>query len=1063
MPSVIEDGVAYMLLLDGIPTVFVTSEAVDDAYVQTLGFTRAYPGLQFPTSLPATIDLRTGLLEGSGATIQIEDVDDTLPEIFGVNLDQSEPLLSTVPAGTTALGATYYSKHIGVEFVGPAGERRQCSCVPTWNVGFSHVGANQAAVTTAEASPVSDAPVTWAGRRFALYRLVLDADGNWPDLTDEDERLASRVYWGTLTGRGEHEGKTWSLQCAGMESWLGGSLGTSFTQAELPAEVGLTINEDAQEHVLIGVLDIVDLFEETEPEDDINAVRFTDPTTNTALLVGAESYEDVAAALDSFLSILESDNSYGVALTDIGESGLRYSTADGEDGVMVLWDRSEMSMADKYCLRLRIVAHHKVFKALGYDPLTQNSSVDPIDNFDKFGQFGRPAGDGTTAKAYISQWGIDYPNHFLGTFWSGDAVAMKAKLEGASGTSAEHTGSGGAERYWPTIYRGGCNVFDFGATNQVVKVIGYEPLFLSSSNAVPLPHDPDDSESVLSISGVGAVTHQGIAIFTGPFRDETDPKADVTKISLPARVAWRQNSDGSVATEDGRPVLAIYEWPDPRLYGFDHKQPSLWATWRTPPDDGEPLTVRSMLVLEHGAGSDVVGYVIARLLASTGAAGAWSGYGLGSGATLTTGPNDLGIAGIGDEEIGRFTDAETPAYSLGIPAEMIAVADEVGSLESALDAMADDDVNRCKAIVGKVVSARDVIKSLLSPSGWCVGLAGGRYGLFDPFGFQAPSLESGVITMEDIAADPGNPSSAIPTQKLRKWAPLDRIKLEARVNPITGSFARAETLRSQDQDAWYRKQSLEHGVDGSHLIHPTILGMKGASWLPEWLERWRQITRWWSRQHFECTLTVHASGATEFFPGAPVAITNAWLVNTAGAVYGVTQAPGYVLSSNLNCEEETLEITCIVDASSLRLYAPAARAVRYDQDEESEGYRLLVDDDYLDIRGNTGTFDVDGFLEPDWSTVGGDTLIEVFSSFDGLTWTGGIYGTIDSVSEAEGGHWLNLTGALTGETYLRDQHHIVVVREHADQSAAWPIQVFAAIGNKSGQYDGSTLSPKFKD
>jgi hypothetical protein len=191
-----------------------------------------------------------------------------------------------------------------------------------------------------------------------------------------------------------------------------------------------------------------------------------------------------------------------------------------------------------------------------------------------------------------------------------------------------------------------------------------------------------------------------------------------------------------------------------------------------------------------------------------------------------------------------------------------------------------------------------------------------------------------------------------------------------------------------------------------------------------------------------------------------VEITNPWLVNPAAASYGVTSAPGYVLSRSVNAKAETCQITCLVSGGTLLLYAPAALATRYDDNEVAEGYRLFVEDDYLSIR--SGTFDCQGFVEPGWSTAGGDASIEVFS-FDGSTWTGGIYGTVDSVNAAAGNCYIKLTGALTGATWYRDRHHIVVLREATNQAAAWPLVVYAPIGNKSGNYTGSTKTHKFKD
>lgn len=1061
------EHVQYLLLIDGIATAFATSEEVTDEYVATLGFSRAYPGLHYPDGISTSINLRAGVLDGSSCSFEIEDIDDTLAELFAVSLDDAEPLLVKVEAGTTALSnPSLQGMCIGTETIGPAGERRRHSCVPGWHVGMTHISEQQAEVTNVAASPVSERPVLWAGRRACLYRLVRTDDGGWPDLTVESERLAARVWFGTLTGQGEHFERTWTLRCAGEESWYMGSLGTGVTQTPYPIEVGVQLNEDAGEHALVGWLDLVSLFDET----DVVHV-YAPQTTDTALLSGADSYADLVAGVHSFLQILASDNSQGTALNAEGVntmSGLRCEGGPGSEGIAIRWDRDayveeHAPVSDGRSLRLKLLISEKVLKGLGYDPASQ-TTVDPLDE-SRFVTFER------------SPLEIDYPNHWLMTCWSatGYAMSVKAKTVVDTGgfTDWPHTNYDGDWRIWPPIYPGGANVFDLSATLQPFRIIESDPVFLSSSASVPLPADPEDLTSPATIPGIGEVTHQGLVAITGPYRDATNPEAEVETITLVARVAWREGGEGSVLTENTRPKLVIYEWPDPKLYGIAGLKtlPSLWGARRLSDDIADQHVMRPLMVLEHSRSADVAGYELARLLASTGGVGGWytddtlttPAYGLSGAAVLDVGPNDLGLEGFGDEKLGRFTDAEVSSFALAVPAEMIAVgADEQNSFESAIEQMADSDLFRCKIVLGKVASALDVVKSILAPFGWCISLAGGKFGLFDPFRFQAPLSDSGVITSESLGGKPGDPRSAIPEQSLRKWAPIDRVELDARMDPVTGSHARKEFVLSPDPGQQYRHQSIAHKVDGSHLVWPALPDTKGSNWLPAWLERWRDVCRFWAVQHFEAKVTLPAWRHAEFWPGSVVSITNAWLVNPSGATYGVTQAPGYVLSRTFSARTETIDLTIFVNAKTLRLYAPAAKCFHYVENEGGEGYRLRCEDDYLGIRGNTGTFDVDGFVEPPWSTVGGNASIEVFA-FDGTTWTGGIYGTVDSINAEAGNCHIQLTGPLTGATWWRAQHHIVVLRNAADQAAAWPFEVYAPIGNKAGNYEGSNKSPKFTE
>lgn len=1060
------EHVQYLLLIDGVATALATSEEVTDEYVATLGFSRAYPGLHYPDGVSISINLRAGVLDGSSPLFEIEDVDGTLAGLFAVSLEDAEPLLVKVEAGTAPLGASLYGKCIGTETIGPAGERRRHSCVPGWHVGMTHISEQQAEVTNVAASPVSDDPVIWPGRRACLYRLVRTDDGGWPDLTDESERLAARIWFGTLTGQGEHYAGTWTLRCAGEASWYMGSLGTGVSQTPYPIEVGVQLDEDAGEHVLVGWLDLVSIFDETSV-DHIYAPQ----TTNTALLSGADSYADLVTGVNSFLQILASDNSQGTALNAEGTnttSGLRYA-GPGSEGIAIRWDRGAYieeyggPLNDGRCLRMQLLASAKVLKGLGYDPAAQ-ASVDPLDGA-RFVVFER------------SPLLIDYPDHWLMTVWSATPYAMSLKTKTAQdpGTSSNwpHTNAFGEWRIWPPIYPGGANVFDLSATLQPFQLIEHGPVFLSSSKGVPLPADPDDPTSPATIPGVGQVTHQGLVAITGPYRDETNPEAEVETITLVARVAWRENGEGSVSTENSQPKLVVYEWPDPKLYGIGGTRtlPSLWGARRVAIDTADQHVMRPLMVLEHSRSSDVAGYELARMLASTGGVGGWytdgtfttPAYGLSSPAVLDVGPNDLGLAGIGDEKLGRFTDAEVSSFALAVPAEMIAVAaDGQNSFEAAIEQMAESDLFRTKIVLGKVASALEVVRSILAPFGWCISLAGGKFGLFDPFRFQPPLTDSGVITNESLAGKPGDPRSAIPEQSLRKWAPIDRVELDARMDPVTGSHARKEAVLSPDPGESYRSQSIAHKIDGSHLVWPGLPNTKGSSWLPAWLNRWREVCQWWGVQHFEATVTLPAWRHAEFWPGSVVSITNAWLVNPTGASYGVTQAPGYVLSRTVSARTETIELKILVSAKTLRLYAPAAKSFHYVENEGGEGYRLRCDDDYLGMRGNTGTRDVDGFVEPAWSTAGGDADIEIFE-FNGVAWTRGIYGVVQGINSEPGNCYIQLTGPLTGARWYRHRHHIVVLRNAAEQTAAWVFNVYAPIGDKNGNYEGSNKSPKFTE
>lgn len=1012
--------VAYVLLIDGIPTVFTTSEDVTNAHVAAWGFVTAYPGLHFPTRLPASLDLRSGMLQGSSATFDIHDIDGTLPALFANSWDDAEPLngVSNIsPADDPAPGVVW-GKYVGTETIGAAGERRRYSCVPGWHVGMWHVGGEQALEAGLGSAPVSDVPVVWAGRRVCLHRIVWDGS-SWSDLTDSTTARSTRVWFGTLLGQGDVEGRVWSFQAAGPESWIGGTIGLGYPVEERTIEADAPLNEEADEHVLYGVLLVENLFNAAE-----SGFTYADPYIDSTSLAGATTYEDFVSGMDTFLGGMAADDSTsdtpGISLNDHGVSDLRYLDTPGQVGLGVRWDESVHVItldSPGSVLKCRINAHEKVWKRLGYDPATQNNTVDALEHPEKYGDF-RP-------DPYS-------PGRWYGYFWSASPAAMAARdnLEPYVTWNGE-LNNNNSWRIWPPIYGPGANYFDKDATPQVIRVTGVDDLWLPPSyqllgdgGGLGLPTDPDDPNSVYNISGVGDVTHSGLVAFTGPYRDETDPDAEVKTITVPAYVAWRQLSDGTVATSGGQPTLVIWGWPDPRKYGMGDISPTIWGSWRVAPEGEKGLTMRPLWTWEY---FDGVG-------------GAYRA--------------DATVRKI-IESTGEDETRMPPSHSLAVPASM--VGGIVGDTTN--------ELNLAVPVTGKPVSARDLLKTILAPTGYALGLDGGRFKIFDPY--QVEWWGATAIGVEDLAGKPGEPRESIPSQRLRILSPIDLVTFQARQDPVSGKYLDRSTvpqeIRSRDMGVMYRGQTVKHAVDAPHLPDPDVdLPQAETDWNTSRIyQRWEAITSWWGRQHFEVQLEIAASRASSFWPGSLVELTNPWLINPTGGVYGVSGARGFVTSRNFNAKDERCQVTAIIEARTLLLYAPSAKATEYRANTDGEGYRIFVEDDHLGMRSGTDFRDVDGFVEPAWSTVGGNADIEVFS-FDGVSWTGGIYGTVSSINSEASNCYITLTGALTGATWLRDQHHIVVLRDAENQSASWPLVVYAPIGNKSGNYTGTTKTKKFR-
>jgi len=1040
---------AYAWVIDGIPTIFVTDEGLDADWADASGFMTTHAGLQFPAGLGCGIDLRSGLLTDDTATLTVDDVDGTLAELFRSARADATPLITTIEPGDVGPVAVR-SRHVGTEFIGPAGERRQYSCVPGFAVGLKHYGQNEAFALSLGSTQVSMQPLLWAGRRCAVYR-VARVGGVWQPLAD-----AKRVWWGTLRGQGGYRRGTWSFSAYGPQAWASGNLGRGLFDDPITV---LPVTEVGEFTYLFSSLTIY------APTSGTIFYDYGDMVDGT-YLVGVAGYDNVAAAVNSFLADVIADNTLGNEFDLYGNS-IRFSKDKGNDGILVQWKRGDTtSIGDPHVdsgdtqnlsARLRLTAHENVWRILGYDVRLQVGGPDgrdPVDNEDQYGRFEPVGTDG----------------YYAGEFWSANAKAMldveKGEFTGDAGIDdyANH----GSERRWPPLYPGGAVTFT-GEPGQEFELDTLEPVLLAGSASRPLPADPDDDSIPYSLGGgVGDVTAQALLVLEGPYRrqgdgDQVDPvdgyafqiekERRLGKTVQVVRVAYRQSSDGTVSTGTGDlPRFVVVQWYPPRLFGFDFSPlPGTWGAFRDPPPDSETITARPLVALGDARDAgDKISEVIRRVLTTTGTVGEWyadSGLtvplygGDGWPAYLDVGANDDG---------GQVpSDAEDATLGLGVPSSMVQGPAHFAAVE---DAAIGPDLRRCKVAAIGVLSAREMFARLLAPTGIGLSLAGGKYGVIDCWALPSPGDSVLTITPELYAGQAGKPDSSQATQSLRKWSAIDKLDVKARIDPGTRDYAVTLTRSATDGGAVYRQhEQSKHSIVADYVLDQRLAGVLGTSWLGDFGTRWRRGFEFWAEDNSEVVVKLHAADGLDTWPGDAVLLSDPTLLSGSGD-YGISVAPGRVLGRVFDAERETVTLRILVASeANFRLYGPAALVTRYVENEGGVGYRLELEDDYFGDR--VGTLDVDGFAEPDWSTEGGNALIEVFQ-FDGSTWTSGIFGEVTSVNAVAGACRIQLAGALTGNTFYRDRWSIVVLRDWADQTAAWVLRWLAPITLDDGTADG---------
>lgn len=1045
--SVTAQTVVYLFLIDGCPVAFATDESLALSDLAAWGeWTSVHYGLDLPSGLASVLDLTSGLLSDTSASFTLRDVDDTLADLFASSNDDATELLTEILPGDTAPASTW-GKHVGTELIGPAGERRQCSCVPGWNIGMHHFGSGQSYAIGAGETPVSDLPIVWAGRRACLYRLVRTASGGWPDLTDGTARRSALVWFGTFLGQGSPSRHSWPLRFAGPESWAMGNLATGLRKDPVPVRASVNINTANGEHKMRGSLLLIN------PFDSTSAHNYVAQATDTTSLVGATSFEDVVAAVNAFITDIIDDAGSGTAFSSIGLSTARYEIAPGNEGILILWEReSDPNYAGgNYTARLLLRMHEKVWQVLGFEPTVQVGQQ--LDTEEPF-------------FAWFNVAPEDWPGHYEGRFYAHSKHADEMLVEGDfSEITLTDMSNDQNYRRWAPLCPGGAQVFDTNAVGQELTFRTFEPLYLVPTKATPLMGDPTNATLPYSITnGVGEVTATGLIAVRGPYRTIVQNDDDAITTTQVARICWRTQSDGSVALDDdGFPRAVVYRWENPRVYGIDNEQVGgTWATFVEAPEGQAKTEARQLVAFEHAVGAaDSLPYVYARLLCSTGSSGDWwtsqlmavPQFGIEPNAYLEPGANDLGLDGLGAPLLGRFTDAEAPGLGRGIPTSMIAsTSDMVSSVESAIADAATDDLLACKVVVSESASLRKILDGMLRVTGWGMSLAGGRFGLFDMWKWRTSGL-LGVVSAETYVSEPGDPIGAVPSQELRELSPVDVVDLQAVRDATANKYARTLSRTATDPGSQYRGQTMRRSIDAPFLAHPSTLGF-GSGWATSFAQRWDTGFRWWASQHFKVKFTAPLTRHLEFWPGDIVTLTDEWLVNPAGG-YGLASAPGFVISREVNVREETVEVEALVNGSTFRIYAPAAVALEYDD----VNYTITCEADWLSCRGGASS-DVDGFIEPAWSDEGGDAEIDVLE-FNGVSWAPTLSGFVNGIDLTNpSAPKLELTGALTG-TWRRDRHHLVVLSYFDDQAAAWVGRVYAPVCDKDGTADGSALGTKF--
>ena len=1087
----------YVLFIEGIATAYTNDESGDlagsgltswigvseQAIIngggsdEVIGERTVKRGLQLPSKIPFSVDPKTGQLGDSPLTFKILDLDASLRTLFATAGKTSDILFEYVPAGTTALDATLTinnttttvdpaDKYIGIERIGPNRERNFFPVFPDVAMPGPEHFVNSITPTEPGAIQVSDEPIQFAGRRVALYRIYKDHHDQtgtydpWPDWLEQFQ-AGGLVWWGVMEDAGTYEGADmWSIRCLGPSALLQKPIGIRSNMHDgvkisAPLVLSTTAGEDESK---VGVYPTATYFD---------GVLFTTQTVSmdyfdmSKTVTGTDT-NSVRANIETFLNdCAAGTGTTGGSLNHMNLPG-GTSPLDAVGDMKMEGGSIMIKKADSAAwYTVNIVAHEKVWRTMGFDPVEQAGEV-PFENI--YGAYFQklPAGDVLQfADGNVASSPMPGPGYWVGTF--------DTRRLGWAGSYPSNTYDASNNEQWRR-YKAFFNV-------------GVEVLSKKGDQTIVLPGSGSDyycqGDRCLwltdgTIGGAAAVTanRAGYFAFKGKIvKEEGGESEDIWQVAVckwrnAAWAATTGSDDGIIVAADyhsttGTQGLHIMKWLDPRAFGFESKK--LDRDWSfTGLDDGNPIEIYPLSTFAYFEGDEpeFADSILSAIMCSTGTSNGYDGPVGAAIPKMDHGDNDPG-----DATGSLFMHGDIYNYSMGlaIPEEIIADAADIRK------AFPDpgNPFNRVRFAWLGSAQAEDVIKSIMQPRRVGMSLHGRKY---TPRRIDNFTAADATIVEADLSGKAGDGKTVIPQVEMRATGPIDKTTISYRYEAEGGGTALERTEVARDVNAKSRTGKVVHALEDWGLMplgwYSSDVELEQVTGLQTWGFKFRETwgieaPTWYAKRHFTIRgLPVSRIKGQDLAPLSRIRVTNPWVLDAEGNM-GVTTHAGLVLKVNHGTADgkATIDVLMFEDGSGSGTssyvqpqYAPCARVLGWDATS-----KVLYC--YSDFRGHgdASLSDLTGFTEPTWSSIGGGNAKVIAYYWDGSvnsaglpSWTQGPENTVSSVDTSANtitmtGFWSSWTDPQGNSqtNLLRDMDWLVVLvnRDHAD-SPDWCDRIF---------------------
>lgn len=1013
-------------------------------------------GLIVPQSIAFGLDIRTGMIQPESISFRVKDGDGSMADLFATEGKQSEQITERIAPGTTNLGVSVSTvgggttnprgRHIGIERIGPAGERRFFPALPFDLVGLDHpVHAGAEPPLGLAPIVVSDEPIEFAGRMATLYRIyrdptvrteTQDAYFRW----DEAEAAGDRVWWGILRDSGTVEGsRIWSLACHGPDALMRRQLGTRNTVRRTRVQADLTL-ADEESYVAIGFSGAaVALDKYTEHDASIYDHQITAVESRSAL--AAELNGWIEDALDgSDVNLLGADGSFDTWVDSTGNC----NPDAGIDATGRIFIRRADGLDDEMAYGImHLIMHERAWRKLGFEPAMQAQAFPELQTDVTKVDF-RPVSAGDVIGFGLLDTLTPCPGD--GYWYAKVTTIAPGGFPGDVTTLANN----GGPRYWWPIHTSEVFVLDHRG-GQVIRLPDEETtsLYLEGQLTAGVSQFAEIATTQTEHARYFALEGEIVVV-------EDDPATEAIEVSKPIKLAqvalcsWVEGTHYGTTTDGGaiKPALYLERFMDPRGFGLNYKRRNRdWSGKVSGKGEIRLSPLNCYHYFIDDSPFELAVPLLCQILLSTGACAGYDAP-LDDGGGISAGPNTHVGAPLfaGDYELADL--------GLGIPYQLVQHPDDMTAAFDTVPGGASGDYCRLRLAYVGPFAALNTIEAITRPRQMCMGLAGKVHGVFRIGPVSMDDVDA-TIGETDLFGDPKDPTTTIPAQTLRATGQVDGVEHRYRWDPVEGKTA--ETISAQALDAGAARRTgelIERVVD--HGLCPPWYGIDDqvaltgvADWQLLFRQLWQHdVPTFFARRHFATTLTVSRPKGQDLMPGSAVAVTNPWLVNPAGG-YGVTNATGRVLRATHDTRTGACSAEVIVFAQPGQYhYAPILRIV---------GVTGSVADFAEDHLGHGGdALDGTGFAPPSWVT-GGGTMQATLLQRQGGTWVA--IDTLGVLSVNLAAQTVTFDGAPVG--YLRDRDHLLVVADYAQQTAnSWPREVFGTLADDDHTIDGTTPAPR---